>query len=54
MSPFLVSTGNGNILVFNNWDKSTGAKGIENIEYINYLDGTLVLPQYKMLKSDGG
>ncbi|MGN0292416.1 MAG: hypothetical protein ACI4D3_00260 [Lachnospiraceae bacterium] len=54
MSPFLVSTGNGNILVFNNWDKSAGAKEIENIEYINYLDGTLVLPQYKMLKSDGG
>lgn len=38
MSPFLVSTERGDILVFNNWLKESN-----EIEYINYLDGTLAL-----------
>lgn len=47
MSPFLAATRNGNILVFNNWNKSKLEKGKGSIEYINYLDGTLILPEYK-------
>ncbi len=50
MSPFLVSMDNGNILVFNNWNKSNLAKGKGSIEYINYLDGTLILPEYKQVE----
>lgn len=46
LSPFLVATTNGNILVFNNWNKDTRG-GQEQIEYINYLDGTLILPEYR-------
>jgi hypothetical protein len=46
LSPFLVADENDNILVFNNWNKdSEGAKN--QIEYINYLDGTLILPEYR-------
>ena len=37
LSPFLVATESGSILVFNNWSENT-------IEYINYLDGTIILP----------
>ena len=37
LSPFLVATESGCILVFNNWSENT-------IEYINYLDGTIILP----------
>lgn len=37
LSPFLVATESGNILVFNNWSENM-------IEYINYLDGTIILP----------
>lgn len=50
MSPFLASMGNENILVFNNWNKSNLVKGKGSIEYINYLDGTLILPEYKQVE----
>lgn len=50
MSPFLASMGKENILVFNNWNKSNLIKGKGNIEYINYLDGTLILPEYKQVE----
>lgn len=46
LSPFLVSSANENILVFNNWNKE-GLTELEQIEYINYLEGTLILPEYK-------
>ena len=39
LSPFLISNENGNILVFNNWNKSKIDDNIVNLEYINYLDG---------------
>lgn len=41
LSPFLISNENGNILVFNNWNKSKIDDSIVNLEYINYLDGRL-------------
>lgn len=50
LSPFLLSNGNGNILVFNNWNKSKTDNDIGNLEYINYLDGRLILPEYKQLE----
>lgn len=50
MSPFLASMGDENILVFNNWNKSNLIKGKGSIEYINYLDGTLILPEYKQVE----
>lgn len=37
LSPFLLGTKNNSILVFNNWQHGV-------FEYINYLDGSLVLP----------
>lgn len=43
LSPFLIAEKSGNILVFNNWNSGT-------IEYINYLDGTLILPKYTSVK----
>lgn len=46
LSPFLVASANENILVFNNWNKE-GLTELEQIEYINYLEGTLILPEYK-------
>ena len=46
LSPFLVADDKENILVFNNWNKE-GTTELEQIEYINYLEGTLILPEYK-------
>lgn len=37
LSPFLLGTTNNTILVFNNWQHG-------ELEYINYLDGLLILP----------
>lgn len=44
LSPFLLGTKNNSILVFNNWQQ-----GI--IEYINYLDGSLILPSVMSVSS---
>ena len=49
LSPFLIAKENGSILVFNNWKKSE-PDSFEQIEYINYLDGTLILPEYRSFK----
>ena len=48
MSPFLVASGTGNILVFYNWNKPSKEKKNEKeiVDYINYLDGTLILPEF--------
>ena len=37
LSPFLLGTKNNSIIVFNNWQHGA-------FEYINYLDGSLILP----------
>lgn len=53
MSPFLMASGTGNILVFNNWDKPSKKKNEKEIvEYINYLDGTLILPEFPGVEMD--
>lgn len=53
MSPFLMASGTGNILVFNNWDKPSKKKNEKEIvEYINYLDGTLILPEFPGMEMD--
>lgn len=49
LSPFLVASENGNILAFNNRYKAKGAHDGEQIEYINYLDGTVVLPEFRTI-----
>ncbi len=49
LSPFLVASENGDILVFNNWCKMNSQHDSEQIEYINYLDGTLVLPEFRVI-----
>lgn len=46
MSPFLISSETGNILVFNNWYEISLENEKEIVEYINYLDGTLILPGF--------
>jgi len=46
LSPFLVASQDGNILVFNNWHKDSAHGKTGTIEYISYLDGTLILPEY--------
>ena len=51
MSPFFVDTEQGSILVFNNWNRATEHSG-EAIEYINYLDGTLILPEFTNVALD--
>ena len=59
MSPFLMASGTGNILVFNNWDKPSSEKENEEenkketVEYINYLDGTLILPEFPGVRYQG-
>lgn len=53
MSPFLMASGTGNILVFNNWNKPSKKKNEKEIvEYINYLDGTLILPEFPGVEMD--
>lgn len=54
MGPFLMDSGTGNILVFNNWDRSSKEKKNkkEIVEYINYLDGTLILPEFPRIEMD--
>lgn len=54
MSPFLMDSGTGNILVFNNWDRPSKEKKNkkEIVEYINYLDGTLILPEFPGVEMD--
>lgn len=54
MSPFLMDSGTGNILVFNNWDRPSKEKKNkkETVEYINYLDGTLILPEFPGVEMD--
>lgn len=42
VSPFLISDEDDNLLFFNNWNKGGKMKN-EQIEYINYLNGKLVL-----------
>ena len=44
----------GNILVFNNWNKPSKENKNEKeiVEYINYLDGTLILPEFPGIEMD--
>lgn len=49
LSPFLVASENGNILAFNNRHKAKGQHDGEQLEYINYLDGTVVLPEFRTI-----
>lgn len=55
MGPFLMDSGTGNILVFNNWDRPSKEKKNkkEIVEYINYLDGTLILPEFPGVRYQG-
>lgn len=46
MSPFLTASETGNILIFNNWYEASSENKKEIVEYINYLDGTLILPEF--------
>ena len=54
MSPFLMASCTGNILVFNNWNKPSKENKNEKeiVEYINYLDGTLILPEFPGIEMD--
>ena len=62
MSPFLMASETGNVLVFNNWNKPSPEKdnkkenGKEDekeiVEYINYLDGTLILPEFPGVETE--
>lgn len=46
MSPFFVAEPTGNILVFNNWVLLPSS---DAIEYINYLDGSLIMPEFRSI-----
>ena len=53
LSPFLIASENGNILVFNNCNKSVEGKEKRIfVEYINYLDGNLILPEFQSFDAD--
>lgn len=49
LSPFLVYTKNNSLLVFNNWYSED--EGQKSLEYINYLDGNLILPTFQNIAS---
>lgn len=51
ISPFFVADINGDMLVFNNWilPNSKGEEEKEKIEYINYLDGSLIMPEFRSI-----
>lgn len=55
MSPFFIADANGHILVFNNWISPTtkDEDRKEKIEYINYLDGSLIMPEFRSITVDG-
>lgn len=55
MSPFFIADANGHILVFNNWISPTAKDEDrkEKIEYINYLDGSLIMPEFRSIAVDG-
>lgn len=54
MSPFFISDTNGHILVFNNWILPTAKDEDkkDKIEYINYLDGSLIMPEFRSITVD--
>ena len=52
LSPFLILEENGSLLVFNNWNKGVSPGEGDCIEYINYLDGTLILPRYRNIDTE--
>lgn len=49
VSPFLIADERGKLLIFNNWIKQVETDDPTNcLEYINYLEGTLIRPAYSI------
>ncbi len=47
LSPFILASEIDNILVFNNWYKKSNVFDDNSVEYINYLNGTLIRPEFR-------
>lgn len=53
LSPFLIASDHGSILCFNNCHKRKHPSKPAAIEYINYLDGTIILPNFRSVSHTG-